>query len=139
MRADLVVKGIIFNRHHNHILLVRRSDDDSVGANTWENAGGNIEYGESPEEAMKREIMEETGITEITIKNIAYVTLVDDTIPYLIIAYICESQTETVTMSHEHKSFIWADKEMCKEILPKTIIHDFDQNGIFELFCDYQD
>ena len=139
MHADLVVKGIIFNRDYNRILLVRRSDDDSVGANTWENAGGNIEYGEKPEDAMKREIREETGITEITIKNIAYVTLVDGAIPYLIIAYICESQTETVTMSHEHQTFIWADKEMCKEMLPKAIIDDFDQNGIFELFCDYQD
>ncbi|MDE7178932.1 MAG: NUDIX domain-containing protein [Lachnospiraceae bacterium] len=136
MNAKLVVKSIIFNRNHNRILLIQRSDDDPIGANTWESAGGNMECGEKPEEAIRREIREETGITEITIKTVAYVTLVNDDEPYLIIAYICESQTETVTLSNEHRAFMWADKEMCKAMLPKAIIDDFDKNGIFELFRD---
>lgn len=134
MHADLVVKSIIFNKDYNRILLMQRSKDDTIGANTWEGAGGNIEYGETPEEAIKREIREEAGITEITIKNVAYATLVDSDTPYLIIAYICESQTETVTVNHEHQTFMWADREECKTMLPKAIIDDFDKNGIFELF-----
>ena len=134
MNAKIVVKSIIFNKNHNRILLIQRSNDDHIGANTWENAGGDIEYGEKPEEAIKREIREETGITEITIKNVAYVTLVNGEEPYLIIAYICESQTETVTLSNEHRAFMWVDKEACKMMLPKAIIDDFDKNGIFELF-----
>ena len=48
MKADIIVKGIIFNRKLNKILLVQRSKRDPIGANTWENAGGNIEYGETP-------------------------------------------------------------------------------------------
>ena len=134
MNADIIVKGIIFNRNHNKILLIQRSNNDPIGPNTWENAGGNIECGETPEEAIKREIREETGITEITIKNVAYVTLVNGNKPYLIIAYICEAQNETVTLSNEHQAFIWADKEECKKMLPKAIIGDFEQNKIFELF-----
>ena len=134
MTAKIVVKSIIFNKDFNRILLIQRSNDDPTGANTWEGAGGNIECGEKPEEAIKREIREETGITEITIKNVAYVTLVNGDEPYLIIAYICESQTETVTLSDEHRAFLWADAEACKVMLPKEIIDDFDKNGIFELF-----
>lgn len=136
MNAEIAVKSIIFNRNHNRILLIQRSNDDPIGANTWESAGGNLECGEKPEEAIKREIREETGITEITIKNVAYVTLVNNDEPYLIIAYICETQTETVALSNEHQAFMWADKEACKEMLPKAIIDDFDKNGIFELFRD---
>ena len=136
MNAKLVVKSIIFNKNHNRILLIQRSDDDPIGANTWESAGGNMECGEKPEEAIRREIREETGITEITIKNVAYVTLVNGNEPYLIIAYICESQTEMVALSNEHQAFMWADKELCKEMLPKAIIDDFNKNGVFELFCD---
>ena len=139
MNAKIVVKSIIFNRNLNRILLIQRSKDDPVGANTWESAGGCIECGEKPEEAIKREIREETGITEITIKNIAYVSLVNGDKPYLIIAYICESQTETVILSSEHQAFMWADKEACRLMLPKAIMDDFDKNGIFELFSKSMD
>lgn len=136
MKADIIVKSIIFNGNHNRILLVQRSNDDPIGANTWENAGGNIECGETPEDAIKREIREETGLTEVTIKNVAYVTLVNGAQPYLIIAYICEAQNETVTLSNEHQAFIWADKEECIKLLPKAIIEDFNKNKILHLFCD---
>ena len=134
MNAKIAVKSIIFNKNYNKILLIQRSNDDPIGANTWEGVGGSIECGETPEEAIKREIREETGITEITIRNVAYVSLVNGNKPFLIIAYICESRTEEVTLSNEHQAYIWADNKECKILLPKMIIDDFDKNGIFELF-----
>lgn len=132
MNADIVVKSIIINKKLNRFLILQRSKKDSIGANTWENAGGNIECGENPEEAIKREISEETGITDIKIERVAYVTLVNAKKPYLIIAYICETLTETVSLSAEHQAFIWADKEECIKLLPKEIIADFEKNMIFE-------
>lgn len=136
MKADIIVKSIIFNRNLGKVLLVQRNGNDPTGADTWENAGGNVEYGETPEEAMKREIREETGITEIIIERVAYVTLVNAKEPYLIIAYLCETQTEAVTLSNEHQAFIWADKDKCRNMLPKAIIDDFEKNKIFEYIYD---
>ena len=52
--------------------------------------------------------------------------------PYLIIAYLCETLTDTITLSDEHQAFIWADKEECIKRLPKEIICDFERNKIFE-------
>ena len=132
MNADIVTKSIILNRKLNKFLLLQRENQDSVGANTWENAGGNVECGEELEEAMRREIKEETGITDINIKRVAYVTLVNDKKPYLIIAYLCETVTEAITLSDEHQAFIWADEKECKRLLPKEIIADFERNKIFE-------
>jgi len=132
MNADIVTKSIIFNRNLNKFLLLQRENQDSVGANTWENAGGNVECGEDLEEAMRREIKEETGITDISIKMVAYVTLVNGKKPYLIIAYLCETVTEAITLSDEHQAFIWADEKECKKLLPKEIIADFERNKIFE-------
>lgn len=132
MTADIVVKSIIYNKKLNRFLLIKRCNEDSVGANSWENAGGNIEYGETPEEGMKREIREETGITDISIKRVAYVTLVNGKKPYIIIAYLCETLTETVTLSNEHTAFVWADKKACKDMLPKEIIADFEKNKVFD-------
>lgn len=132
MNADIIVKSIIFNRKLNKFLLVQRCKKDDVGADTWENAGGNIENGENPEEAMRREIREETGITDIAIERVAYVTLVNGKKPYLIIAYICEALTDNVILSDEHQAYIWADKKDCINLLPKEIIDDFEKNKIFD-------
>lgn len=136
MKADIVVKGIIYNRAINKFLILQRCGQDDIGAGTWENAGGNIEHGEHPEEAMKREISEETGITDIKIDRVAYVTLVNAENPYLIIAYLCEAMSEDVKLSDEHQAYIWADEEMCRKMLPRHIVYDFDKNGIFKYITD---
>jgi len=132
VNADIVVKSILYNRKLKRFLLIQRSKKDSVGANTWENAGGNVEWGENPEDAMKREIREETGITDVKIERVAYVTLVNGKSPFLIIAYFCETLSEDVALSDEHQAFIWADKEECMKLLPKEIIADFEKNKIFK-------
>ncbi len=134
MKADIIVKSIIFNRNLNRILLLQRSGNDPTGANTWEGVGGNIECGECLEEAIKREIREETGITDVKTKRIAYVTLAGGQKPYCIIAYLCESKTEAVVLSDEHQAFLWANEDDCKNMLPRAILDDFEKNKIWELF-----
>lgn len=131
MKADIVVKGIIYNKAIDRFLILQRCGEDDIGAGTWENAGGNVEHDERPEEAMKREISEETGITDIKIDRVAYVTLVNAENPYLIIAYLCEALTEEVILSDEHQAYVWADERQCRDLLPEHIIHDFEKNGIF--------
>ncbi len=59
-KVNVVVKGIIEN--DNKILLIKRSENDPVGPNTWEFVGGKVEFHENMEEALNREIYEETGI-----------------------------------------------------------------------------
>lgn len=133
MIAKIIVKSIIYNTELNKFLLIQRSKKDDIGANTWENAGGNIEDGETPEEAIIREIREETGITDIELNNIAYIAILKGEIPDLLIVYLCKTHTESVKISFEHQSFLWADEQQCRDLLPNAIICDFENNNIFEL------
>lgn len=133
MTAKIIVKCIIYNKELNRFLLIQRCQTDDIGAGTWENAGGNIEDGESPEDAVFREIKEETGITDIRIRKIAYISILPDDPPDLLIVYLCETHTETVEISSEHQAYIWADEQKCRELLPTAIISDFENNRIIDL------
>ena len=94
-----------------------------------------IESGETPETAAKREIKEETGITDIRIEKIAYISLSDRCrdIPDLLIVYLCETSESTVSLSFEHQAFLWADEQQCRALLPKAIISDFEGNNVFDI------
>ncbi len=62
----LVVTGVLW---HNNKVFVQKRLPQGVWGNLWEFPGGRIEEGESPEEAIVREFMEETGFAVKTVKK----------------------------------------------------------------------
>lgn len=61
MKKLTIAAGIIRNAQ-GEIFITRRAADSHM-ANKWEFPGGKIEEGESPKQALIRELFEETGIT----------------------------------------------------------------------------
>ncbi|MGQ9495607.1 MAG: 8-oxo-dGTP diphosphatase MutT [Thermoanaerobaculaceae bacterium] len=66
IKARLVVAGVIRDRQ-GRVLLARRLPSAHLGG-FWEFPGGGVEEGESPEEALKRELKEELGV-EVAVKR----------------------------------------------------------------------
>lgn len=79
----------------------------------WDFPKGNIESGETEIETIKREVMEETGITDIKLiegfrQQISYKyrknsKLVNKTVIY----YLAETKSDKVILSFEHINFAW--------------------------------
>jgi len=63
--AERVVVGAAIVRHEQ-VLLLRRSADDFMGG-LWELPSGRVEEGEDINEALKREVLEETGLPVLVI------------------------------------------------------------------------
>ena len=61
-----LIYSVIAARHKGLWILVRHRD-----RSTWEIPGGHIEEYESPDEAARRELMEETGAEEFTLECVA--------------------------------------------------------------------
>ena len=88
--------GIIFD-NEGKVLLVQRRDRD-----IWEMPGGRIELGESPWEAVVREIREETGLTvkPIRLVGLYHKPAKDD----LVFSFECRVISGTLTESEETRA-----------------------------------
>jgi mutator protein MutT len=62
MRSPACVAALIRDQH-NRVYVHRRTPDRRVLPGTWDLVGGHLEAGETPEEALARELEEETGWT----------------------------------------------------------------------------
>ena len=127
----VAVKGVLI--HNDKMLIVQRSKTDSFGAGTWENVGGNMEFGEDFDQALKREFLEEVGLA-VHVKELLYAStfLTSETRQIIILVFLCESDSNNVVLSNEHQQFLWATKDEALVLLPQFIIDDFTQHQIFD-------
>ncbi|MGL4449651.1 MAG: NUDIX hydrolase [Sarcina sp.] len=127
-----VVKGIILR--DGKVLTIRRSFQDKISAGSWEVVGGKIEFGESLEEALRREVLEETGIEiEITDTLYAKSNVIDENTQMVVVVYMCKYLSGEVRLSEEHIAYRWVSVEGLKEIISPNIKKDFEDNNIFEI------
>ncbi|WP_338603789.1 NUDIX hydrolase [Sulfolobus tengchongensis] len=87
MNRPLVAVGCLVISD-NKVLLVKRKNPPNTGL--WAIPGGKVEYGETLEEALKREMKEETGL-EVTIGNlVSIVQVVSEGFHYVILDFECK-------------------------------------------------
>ncbi len=104
--------GALIHDGAGKILMIRTHK----WSDTWGIPGGKIERGETSEDALKREIMEETALE---ISDIRFV-MVQDCIDspeffrrehFLLLNYIAETYSNTVTLNDEAEEFAWVNMD----------------------------
>jgi len=89
----------------------------------WDFVKGKMEKGENPLGTVIREAKEETGISDLNFvdgfeENIEYdFQFEGELIHKKVVFYLAKTNTEKITISHEHLDFVWLDY---KSALEKT-------------------
>ena len=114
MKKIEVVAAIIYYR--NEVLCVQRPENKySYISKKFEFPGGKIEVGESKQEALKREIMEELGIRPSIGDLFMTVVHTYPDFELTMHTYICEVADKDVVL-HEHISLKWLTSDILNQL-----------------------
>lgn len=122
IRFHITVKGIVVFKQK--VLLMKRIRPSSDGLGYWELPGGGLEYGETPNEALKRELKEETGLTIDVVKPAYTFTKIRKDYQTVGIGYLASTDDDHVSISFEHTDYIWCSIDELKDYLCDEIYQD---------------
>lgn len=101
------VNAIILN-DNKEILFTERSLGDDFLPGYWELPGGGIDYGETPQEALIRELKEECGLEIEIIKPVAANSYFIKDIQRIEITFLCRViNPAEIKLSPEHSNYKW--------------------------------
>lgn len=109
----MVAVAAIIENNKGEILLIKRSPSIIEYPNYWEDVGGRLKQSESPEDGLRREIREETGITDIeiikplTMFHVFRKGIKKPENELVGISYWCKTNSKKITLSHEHSDYKW--------------------------------
>ena len=131
-RVVVAVKAAILGPSGRY-LAVQRSAQDDIGAERWEFPGGKLEFGETLEAAVAREVQEETGLA-VEIDRLLYASTfwTQPARQVVLLTYLARSQSETVALSSEHTAYRWLPPEALSGWLDASICQDINRYGIWE-------
>jgi 8-oxo-dGTP pyrophosphatase MutT (NUDIX family) len=98
------------------VLLIKRAPDLWVDPGRWELPGGKMEHGELLDDALTREVREETGL-EVRVGDPVHVCQFTVE-PFWVtcITFACERAGGEVTLSEEHGDFAWVVPEELAQV-----------------------
>lgn len=110
MRQKLSVRAVI--KQGDAVLFVRRATGNPKYIGQFELPGGKVDFGETPEGALRREVEEEIGISPgaVQIDRIAsWVDTMERATQHIIIVYLVALQAghSHIKLSDEHDKFVW--------------------------------
>ena len=89
--------------HKNRFLLLKRAKTPII----WGPPGGKLQINEDPIVGLQREVREETNLHIFVFQPVTTWFGYFNDLPLLSIDYLCTSEKNTVTLSHEHSDYLW--------------------------------
>jgi 8-oxo-dGTP diphosphatase len=121
---------ILIKSGEGKVLFLKRAEDSGWNPGKWDLPGGKMDLGEILEEALHREVLEETGL-KIDIRSLLG-AVQDTTRDYRIvhILMIGNSRSGEISLSHEHEDFKWVSPAEMKKLDLCEYLFNFDFSSL---------
>lgn len=107
MATYVAVIGVVI-LDDNRILLLKRSPQRRTSPNKWQTPSGFLKEGESAEEAVLREVEEETMLAGTINKSGKSFEILDEWARWIIIPFLISVESHKVVIdTNEHSQFKW--------------------------------
>ncbi|MFL6486732.1 MAG: NUDIX domain-containing protein [Nitrososphaera sp.] len=107
MATYVAVIGVVI-LDDNRILLLKRSPQRRTSPNKWQTPSGFLKEGESAEEAVLREVEEETMLAGTINKSGKSFEILDEWARWIIIPFLIAVESDKVVIdTNEHSQFKW--------------------------------
>ena len=96
-------------KDNKYLMLHRVKKEHDINKDKYIGVGGHFEYGESPDGCLKREVMEETGLTLLSYKPRGIVTFIygDETTPEDRVVEYIEGELVWIDKSEVYNLPVW--------------------------------
>ena len=112
MQTYVAVTGVVKLSDDDRILLLKRTAKRRTSPNKWQTPSGFIKEGESAEEAVLREVKEETALEGIIIRCGNSFEVIDEWARWVIIPFLISVESDNVIIdTSEHSEFKWIGVE----------------------------
>jgi 8-oxo-dGTP diphosphatase len=119
---------VLLTDEEGKILILKRSTDSKTNPGKWEFPGGKVDQGESFDQALTREVYEETQL-KIALDHVVGVS--EQNLHLIRAVHIIMSGKITegqLTLSHEHEGYAWVFFEKLAEYELADWLQDFLMN-----------
>lgn len=121
-RYRIAVRGLI--AYQGQYLLLERAKPARGELGFWELPGGGLDFGESPQGALMREIWEETGLHAAVGKPLSvWHYMRGNDVEIIGMTFLCSVQSDQVVLSDEHHTFAWLNfsEIKTKKVFPELL------------------
>ena len=92
-------------------ILILKDEDEAL----WMLPGGHVDDDTSSKDALLREIMEETGISNALVEEVVYTAISDSGKTFLLTYRMSVPGEPEIVISHEHTDYAWVNMDNVDE------------------------
>lgn len=105
----------------DRVFLARRAPDQAL-AGRWEFPGGKMEYGETPEQCLRRELREEFGVDATVMDFVTESIYEYETGAIQLLAYVVQLNEDEVSLRvHDKVAWVPLDELLEYDLLPADV------------------